>query len=327
LHVGRALIEKHGWHDQYPHWGEQSPDAATTAAREAEHDLEQRVSEYIRDLPFLWVDVDGEPGPECDRAEIEANCIAMVSHHRRSAGPSDLDWLGYHSPKEAVYQSGLWNVRHVADEFDPRVVDLLETPALARLYVHILQHGPVTVSEALGVLDVPQGTVYDYVRHLETAGLVEKSRDQRPYEYDAKSIALTLSTDGEIQTITPAPIAAVARPDEDGGTIRERTYVIGSKENFGTALVPDDDGYVLAGGVLEVRYGGLPWLARLDANGDVEWTRLIAVRGGRPELLTVRPAAHLPPESEAKLTRLVETGDGVALFLTAGDRSWLGLLE
>jgi hypothetical protein len=125
LHVGRALIEKHGWHDQYPHWGEQNPDAETTAVREAEHDLEQRVSEYIRDLPFLFVDVDGEPGPECDRAEIEANTIAMVSHHRCSAGPSDLDWLGFHSPKEAVFQSGLWNVRHVADECDPTVVDLL----------------------------------------------------------------------------------------------------------------------------------------------------------------------------------------------------------
>ncbi|WP_236044569.1 hypothetical protein [Haloarcula salinisoli] len=125
LHVGRALIEKHGWHEQYPHWGEQNPDAATTAVREQEHDIEQRVSEYIRELPFLWVDVPGDPGPECDRAEIEANTIAMVSHYRRSAGPSDLDWLGYHSPKSEVYQSGLWNVRHVSELYNPTVVDRL----------------------------------------------------------------------------------------------------------------------------------------------------------------------------------------------------------
>ena len=135
LHVGQALIEKHGWHDQYPHWGEQNPDAATTAVREQEHDLEQRVSEYIRELPFLWVGVDGEPGPECDRAVIERNTIAMVSYSRRSAGPSDLDWLGYHSSRTEVYRSGLWNVRHVADEFDPTALDLLaeyveETSAL-----------------------------------------------------------------------------------------------------------------------------------------------------------------------------------------------------
>ncbi|WP_434529955.1 hypothetical protein ACODNH_00615 (plasmid) [Haloarcula sp. NS06] len=79
LHVGRALIEKHGWHDEYPHWGEPNPDAETTAVREQEHELEQRVSEYIRDLPFLWVDVPGKPGPECDRAVIESHTIAMVS--------------------------------------------------------------------------------------------------------------------------------------------------------------------------------------------------------------------------------------------------------
>jgi DNA-binding MarR family transcriptional regulator len=95
------------------------------------------------------------------------------------------------------------------------VADLLDTPARARLYAYILQHGPVTVSEIIDALDIPQGTAYDYVETLETAGLVKKFRDQRPYEYDAEAIALTLSTDGETQTITPALIAAVARRDED----------------------------------------------------------------------------------------------------------------
>lgn len=95
------------------------------------------------------------------------------------------------------------------------IVDLLETPALARTYAHILQDGPVTVSKSVDELDIPQGTAYDYVRKLETAGLVEKTRDQRPYEFDAESISLTLSTDGETQTITPALIAAVARRDQN----------------------------------------------------------------------------------------------------------------
>ena len=95
------------------------------------------------------------------------------------------------------------------------VVDLLETPVLAQMYAYILQHGPVTVSEIVDELDIPQGTAYDYIQNLETVGLVEKTRDQRPYEYDAESISLTLSTDGETQTITPALIAAVARRDED----------------------------------------------------------------------------------------------------------------
>lgn len=96
------------------------------------------------------------------------------------------------------------------------VADLLETPALARLYAYILQHGPVPVSEVVDGGEIPQGTAYDYIRTLETAGLVEKTREQRPYEYDAEPIALTLSTGGETRTITPALIAAVARREMDG---------------------------------------------------------------------------------------------------------------
>jgi DNA-binding MarR family transcriptional regulator len=78
-----------------------------------------------------------------------------------------------------------------------------------------LQQGPVTVSEIVDAIDIPQGTAYDYVQNLETAGLVEKTREQRPYAYDAEAISLTLSTDGETQTITPALIAAVTRRDDD----------------------------------------------------------------------------------------------------------------
>lgn len=95
------------------------------------------------------------------------------------------------------------------------VVDLLETPRLARIYAYVLRDGPVTVSETVDELAIPQGTAYDYVQKLETAGVVAKTRGQRPYEYDAETISLTLSTDGETQTITPALIAAVARRDED----------------------------------------------------------------------------------------------------------------
>ncbi len=95
------------------------------------------------------------------------------------------------------------------------VADLLETPALARLYAYILQRGPVTIAEPIDELDIPQGTAYDYVKKLEAVGLVEKTRDQRPYEYAAESVSLTLRTNVETQTITPELITAVARRDED----------------------------------------------------------------------------------------------------------------
>jgi DNA-binding MarR family transcriptional regulator len=96
------------------------------------------------------------------------------------------------------------------------VVDVLETPALARIYAHILDDGPVTVADIVKDLDAPQGTAYDYVEKLETAGLVEKVGGKRPYEYDADPVSITLTTDGASRTITPALIAAVARREDDG---------------------------------------------------------------------------------------------------------------
>lgn len=95
------------------------------------------------------------------------------------------------------------------------VADLLETPALARIYAHILQNGPITVPDIVDALTVPQGTAYDYVRKLETAGLVVKTHQHRPYEYNADPVSLTLSADGETRTITSALIASVAHRDEN----------------------------------------------------------------------------------------------------------------
>lgn len=95
------------------------------------------------------------------------------------------------------------------------IVDLLETPSLARIYAYLLQNGPTTVSTIISELDVPQGTAYDYVHKLEIADLARKTRNERPYEYDAEPISLTLSTNGHTQTITPALIAAVARRERD----------------------------------------------------------------------------------------------------------------
>lgn len=95
------------------------------------------------------------------------------------------------------------------------VVDLLEKPALARVYAHVLHHGPVTVSDLVDATGVPQGTAYDYIQQLDGAGLVARTRDQRPYEYDADPISLEISAGGETQAITPALIAAVARREDN----------------------------------------------------------------------------------------------------------------
>jgi hypothetical protein len=96
------------------------------------------------------------------------------------------------------------------------VVSLLETPALARLYAHILHIGKTTVPELVEAVDIPQGTAYDYVRTLETAGLLTKVTDDRPYEYEAEEITFTFSSDGATRTITPELIDAIAHRTDNG---------------------------------------------------------------------------------------------------------------
>jgi hypothetical protein len=84
------------------------------------------VSEYIRDLPFLWVDVDDEPSPQSDRAYLERNTIALVSNYRKdSLDPRSGDWLGRDSPRSEISDSGLWNINHVREEYDPVFFDRL----------------------------------------------------------------------------------------------------------------------------------------------------------------------------------------------------------
>jgi hypothetical protein len=122
--VGEALVERHGLHDDYPQWGDGS--SAGRDLRLAELDLERRVSDYIRELPFLWVNVDDEPSRDSDRSSLERNVIALVSNYgRESVDPRDDRWLGYDSPSEKIRRSGLWNVDHVDDTYDPAVLDRL----------------------------------------------------------------------------------------------------------------------------------------------------------------------------------------------------------
>jgi len=110
--VGKATIEKNGLQEEYPEWGVGS--SANRELRLEELELEQRVSEYLRDLPFLWVKIDDEPGPESDRAYIERNAIALVSNYaKESIDARNVDWLGHYSPVTEIQESGLWNINHV----------------------------------------------------------------------------------------------------------------------------------------------------------------------------------------------------------------------
>jgi len=127
--VGEAIIEKYGLHGDYPDWGKRwsSIDRDRSEVRDEEYILERRVSAYIREQPFLWVDVDDEPSADSDRAYVEQNAIALLSNFgEQTIDPRDDGWLGRYSRSREIRESGLWNVNHVEEQYDPDFLGLLE---------------------------------------------------------------------------------------------------------------------------------------------------------------------------------------------------------
>jgi hypothetical protein len=90
--------------------------------------LEQAVSLYIGQMPFVFLAVDDEPGPSSARAFIEKNSVALLSNYARAVvdAPS-ANWLGRRCGREKVRQSGLWNVNHVDAAYDPSFMDTMKS--------------------------------------------------------------------------------------------------------------------------------------------------------------------------------------------------------
>jgi len=120
-HVGAAMMRRNGL--RCPTWG--VGESAPKDVRGAEANLERRVSAYIGAMPLLWLAVDG--GPDDGRAmrhRLESNSIALLSNARRAGDEEPIDpasatWLGAFSAKPEVSKSGLWNVNHVDERYDP----------------------------------------------------------------------------------------------------------------------------------------------------------------------------------------------------------------
>ena len=94
------------------------------------HNHRKCVSNYIRNMPFLWLNVFEKDGQRI-RKSIEANTIALLSGYRHPIidKPSD-GWLGKHVSRkdEKISSSGLWNIHYVAKRnHDPEFLRLLET--------------------------------------------------------------------------------------------------------------------------------------------------------------------------------------------------------
>jgi hypothetical protein len=104
-------------------WANRS--SAPKEIREAEAGWEHRVSRYIAPMIVLWVEIGDEPGPGSLRGVIERNSIALLTSAGRDVDPPSEHWLGHHAEAPEIRSSGLWNVNHVGEDYDPRFLDTL----------------------------------------------------------------------------------------------------------------------------------------------------------------------------------------------------------
>lgn len=121
--VGTALIERD--RRVLPSWY----DGGTTVPKEVldnERFMELAVSYVIRRMPLLWLAVEDAAGRESLRGYVERNSIALLSNYgKEPIDPPSKSWLGHHCTRERVTLSGLWNQRHVQDEYEPGFLDTL----------------------------------------------------------------------------------------------------------------------------------------------------------------------------------------------------------
>jgi len=89
--------------------------------------------------------------------------------------------------------------------------ELLNTPQLARLYIHVLQNGPIAIEAVKEDLDVPHSTAYKYVGELEEMGILARHEDQTPTRISVEPIHLTLDTDHGEVVATPVLVDAIGR--------------------------------------------------------------------------------------------------------------------
>lgn len=127
--VGEAIIEKHELQDDYPDWDKRwsSINRERSVVRDEEYILERRVSTYIREQPFLWVNLDDKPSADSNRATLEQNAIALLSNFgKRPIDQRGDEWLGRYSQSREIRESGLWNVNHVEENYEEEFLELLE---------------------------------------------------------------------------------------------------------------------------------------------------------------------------------------------------------
>jgi hypothetical protein len=95
------------------------------------------------------------------------------------------------------------------------VVQLLNQPALARVYVYVCYWGPVTPPDIRDRLGLSKSTTYEYVDRLVELGLVDRDDTTRPQQLTAEPIVIVEQHVPIIVTPTVLHALALQEVDED----------------------------------------------------------------------------------------------------------------
>jgi hypothetical protein len=128
LLIGECLLRRDD--NLLPTWGNSSTASAAALSHHLERELllngerplETSVSQLIGALSVVCVPVDDRSV----RASVERNAIALLSNFERAlVDPPSPTWLGQHSTRQRVRDSGRWNNDHVEASYEPAFLDVL----------------------------------------------------------------------------------------------------------------------------------------------------------------------------------------------------------
>lgn len=126
LLVGNSLMQRDGELCQSWEQGKSKPPSGLE--RDCEEALERKVSTAIDAMPFLWLAVEDEPNAKSMRGYIERNAIALLSNYGKPPlDPPTPGWLGSWCNRNKVQMSGLWNNRHVDEQYDPEFLEAFQS--------------------------------------------------------------------------------------------------------------------------------------------------------------------------------------------------------
>lgn len=93
------------------------------------------------------------------------------------------------------------------------VINLLNQPALARVYVFVCYWGPVSPPTIMEALDLSKSTTYEYIDRLVDYGLLEREDSTRPQQLTADPIIIVEQAVPIV--ITPTVLHALAHQEID----------------------------------------------------------------------------------------------------------------